>query len=81
MVLLRMKKGFTFQQIALILLGLIILIGLLLIILTQKDKIAKVINDIFGAGEQATQGIGEAVDQVLNGLMLIPLMIWPARKQ
>jgi hypothetical protein len=76
-----MKKGFTFQQIALIMLGLIILIGLLLIILTQKDKIAKVVNDLFGAGEQATEGIGDAVDQVLNGLTLIPVMLWPVRKQ
>ena len=56
-----MKKGFTFQQVALILLGLIIIVGLILIVIFQKDQIVEALSNLFGASTNATDNLGNMV--------------------
>ena len=61
-----MKKGFTFQQVAIILLALIILIALIVIIITQKDQIVEALNNLFGASQTATSHLGDALGDILS---------------
>jgi Na+/alanine symporter len=72
------KEAFTFSQIALIILALIILIGLIIVIVMQKDHIVSVINDIFSAGEDATQGFEEVVEELTS---LVPLVLWQVKRR
>jgi len=74
-----MRKGFTFQQIAMILLALIILIALIVVVMIQKDQIAETLSNIFGAGETATEGLNDAVGELLG--MTIPIILWQVKKQ
>ena len=70
-----MKKAFTFQQLALILLALVILVGLLLIVILQKDQITEAITNIFGAGASATDNLENQIDGLLSNQE-----IWRVRK-
>ena len=60
-----MNKGFTFQQLGIILLSLVILIALIIVFLTQKDQISTALSTIFGSGEKAAKGLEEVANQIL----------------
>lgn len=74
-----MKKGFTFQQLALILLSMIILIALILIVIMQKDQITEALMNLFGAGAKVTENLGNTVEEILGSA--VPIILWQARKQ
>lgn len=69
------NRGFTFEQIALIILALLIFMGLLIVFLTQRDKVAESLQGIFGGGQKAVDALNESLKNL--GVILI----WRLRKQ
>ena len=65
-------RGFTFEQIAVILLAILILVVLIMIVIMQKDQITESLVKIFGTGKKAT----DQLDQTIESLSSFIIIKW-----